>query len=671
MPSVEIKKQQLNVGMKSVPLLSGEMHYWRLKPAAWKTCLASVRKMGINIISTYVPWFYHEYERGKFDFTGKTDPCRNLRGFLDLLKKNKFWVIIRPGPYIYSESPNDGVPDYAYKYHRLHPKFLEYAFTYMKNVCRLIKNYQATRAGGHIILLQADNEIDPWPDVFGHQYGFGDKPGLFQDFIRIKYNNSINALNEAWGVEYKRFDETGPYIVHHLKGDTGLRRHLDYYEFKHFYSLQVAKWVIAQYKKLGITVPIYLNLYPFFYAHDWAKMQEVSDMTGIDLYPENELAVDENDHRKLMDKIRYTRTYSTVSYIAEFAAGVWHYRHYESGVLSPNHYRLITLSALAAGVCGWNWYMLVNRDNWYMSPINEWGQPRQELFSVFQDLVKIFHIVKPYACQKVTDVAVTFNPLQYAAKTVPQNGFIISSLYEADIDYESFDCTKSTLEKKVLFYSGNQWLDRKGQENLLDYVTGGGVLVCFRNYPRRDDNFRKLNLLGFVDPSKVLFEFKKECLINLPGGKKVKTVSSIYSFNNVPGKKIYASIEGWGKYVVGYEKKLGRGRIIHIGVEPSTAILFSILRYLNINLYTYSKTQHIKTVLFKRGKKYFLVVVNNGGEDKSATIIITHKDFVGKRYYIRDIENNKKEIKAPSKKPLLHVPVLRKNGKVLELGIIR
>ncbi len=87
--------------------------------------------------------FIMEYERGKFDFTGKTDPSRDLIAFLKLLKKRKFWVIIRPGPYIYSECPNDGVPDYAYKYHRLHPKFLAYAATYIKKVCAVFKEYQA------------------------------------------------------------------------------------------------------------------------------------------------------------------------------------------------------------------------------------------------------------------------------------------------------------------------------------------------------------------------------------------------------------------------------------------------------------------------------------------------------------------------------------------------
>ena len=74
MPEVAIKKRQVFIGKKSVPLISGEMHYWRLNPASWDDCLTAIRRMGISVVATYVPWFYHEYQRGKFDFTGKTDP---------------------------------------------------------------------------------------------------------------------------------------------------------------------------------------------------------------------------------------------------------------------------------------------------------------------------------------------------------------------------------------------------------------------------------------------------------------------------------------------------------------------------------------------------------------------------------------------------------------------
>ena len=73
MPKVEIRNQKIFVGKKEVPLISGEIHYWRLNPHAWREALKRTKEMGLEIISTYVPWDFHEYKRGHFDFTGKTD----------------------------------------------------------------------------------------------------------------------------------------------------------------------------------------------------------------------------------------------------------------------------------------------------------------------------------------------------------------------------------------------------------------------------------------------------------------------------------------------------------------------------------------------------------------------------------------------------------------------
>ena len=676
MPKVEIKKGKVFVGSKEISLLSGEVHYWRLNPSYWKAILERVREMGLQIISTYIPWDYHEYKRGHFDFTGQTDETRNLKRFLELTREEGFWVIIRPGPYIYSEWPNEGVPQYAYKYHRLHPQFLKYAETYLKKVTDILKPYFASKPGGHIILLQADNEIDPWPDIFGEQYGLSGKPGMFQDFLRIKYGNRIALLNENWGTQYKRFEEAGPFIACMLasyrglplKGDRELRRNLDYLEFKYFYSLECAKQSYQAYKKIGVDIPIYLNLYPFFYAHDWAEMQKVSDMVGIDLYPSNELGEDAFEQRKLIDKVRYTRTFAKVPYIAEFAAGVWHARHYESGVLTPNHYRLITLTALLGGIWGWNWYMLVNRDNWYMSPINEWGRVRHELYSVFKELVSIYKKLDPPSLEKLCEVSVTFVPLQYAARTISQEGSLLTSLYDADIDYEMFDPKLGSIRKKILFYSGNQWMSFQSQKNILDYVKAGGTLVAFRDYPRKDENFRDCNLIGFHDPSRILFEFKKAFKVRLGPGNETDVTSSVYAFDRVGGRKIETEITGFGRVTIGYIKKLGKGTVLHLGVEQNKELIFAILRYFCIPLYAYTTTKDVKTALYKKGQKYYLIAVNNGMEDKSAAVLFPDMRFQGGRFKVREIVSKKGQQFLSAKIPTLSIELPRKDGKVFEIS---
>lgn len=680
MPKVELKRNEIWVGKKRISLVSGEVHYWRLNPSYWKDVLARVREMGIRVVATYVPWDYHEYRRGKFDFTGKTDQTRNLKAYLELTRREGFHVIIRPGPYIYSEWPNDGVPSYAYKYHRIHPKFLSYASQYLAKVCQVIKPYLASRPGGHIVMVQADNEIDPWPDIFGYQYGLNGKPGFFQEFLRGLYLNNVGTLNECWGTQYASFEEAGPYIATMLQGERGLplkgdkelKRNLDYFKFKYAYSQKAAQWNVNAYRKLGVDVPVYLNVYPFFYVHDWAGFQSVSDLVGLDIYPSSELSEDEFEHRKYIDKIRFLKNSSRVAYIAEFAAGVWHARHYETGVLTPNHYRLITLSALLGGIVGWNWYMLVNRDNWYMSPINEWGRVRTELYEVFKQLVKLFKDMHPPSLTKITEIGVTFNPLQYAARTMTAESPIPVALYKADLDYGLYDPRRPIVGIKVLFYSGNQWLEESSQRNLRAYLESGGTLIAFRDYPRKNDRFQNVSLIGFEEPQSILFEFKKQFEIQLyPRGEKIKIVSSVYTFGGVKGKEIKADLGPYGHHVIGYVKPVGKGKIVHLGVDPTKELVTEILRYLKVNLVSYSPTKDIHSAVFRRKDRYYLVVTNNGDEDKSANVYLPVLDHCRGSMIVRDLLTGKKQRCSHERRKPFTVDCCRKDGKVFEFSPAR
>ncbi len=676
MPKVQIRKNEIHVGGKPVSLVSGEVHYWRLNPSYWKEVLDRVREMGLKTIATYIPWDYHEYERGKFDFTGTTDQTRNLKAFLDLTRREKFWVIIRPGPYIYSEWPNEGAPAYAYKHHRLHPQFQQQAMNYLTRVVKVLKPYFATRKKGHIIMLQSDNEIDPWPDAFGYQYGLDKKPGLFQEFLKQLYQGDLADLNESWGTTYSSFEEAGPFIATMLSGETGLplkgdkelKRNIDYLKFKYFYSKKVAEWGVQAFRKLGVDIPIYLNLYPFFYAHDWSEMQSTCDMVGVDLYPSSELSEDQFEQRKFIDKIRYLRSVSSISYIAEFAAGVWHARHYETGVLTPNHYRLLTLSALLGGVKGWNWYMLVNRDNWYMSPINEWGRVRGELYEVFKQLVKIFQEIHPPTLSEIVDVAVTFNPIQYAARTFSHNGSILTALYDSDVNYELWDPRLGKCTKKFLFYSGNQWLDTRAHQNIRQFVEDGGTLIAFRDYPRKDDRFMPCSIIGFEEPRSALFEFKRKFTIQFAKDRPaVELTSSVYTFpEDVDGRPIRADFGAYGSSVIGYVKKIGKGKIIHLGVEPTRELTLEILNYLKVPLATYSVTRDIKTAMFRRGNSYYLIAVNNGDEDKSASIYLPILGKNKKKIPVRDLIAGTKQVSSNERRRPFTCEIPRKDGKVFE-----
>jgi len=85
------------------------MHYYRIKPELWPLHLKRAQEAGLNTISTYIPWSWHESEQGKFDFTGATHPQRNIVGFIKQVKAHGLKLSVRVGPTSNAEMINEGV----------------------------------------------------------------------------------------------------------------------------------------------------------------------------------------------------------------------------------------------------------------------------------------------------------------------------------------------------------------------------------------------------------------------------------------------------------------------------------------------------------------------------------------------------------------------------------
>ncbi len=400
MVKVEVNAEGLFIDGKKLPLLSGEFHYWRVNKANWSKCLDRIIEAGFKIVATYVPWNYHELKPGKYDFKGKTDPQRDLEGFLILCEQKGLYVIIRPGPYIYSEWLHCGPPEYAVRHHRLSKDFMKAAEPYVKAVSKIIAPHQVTR-GGRIIMLQADNEIDPWPMSYRDQLGLNGGKGPFQQYLRDIYK-SISKLNDAWKTRYRSFEDVKAFEVASNKVGNR-RRSLDYKLFLEWYVCEVAKGIISMYKASGIEVPIYLNTYAIYTPQNFHELQKIADLVGIDIYPRNMLEDGFNHYAEIM---KYAEATLKFPYIAEFECGIWYGYHYRIGTLGPQHYRFKDLLALAHGIKGWNYYMLGDRENWMMSPINEWGRVHLDVYSWMKEITRIFDELDPSSIERLCEVSV-------------------------------------------------------------------------------------------------------------------------------------------------------------------------------------------------------------------------------------------------------------------------
>lgn len=91
-------------------LYGATFFYERIPRDEWAPALQRYRAMGINTIDLYVMWNWHEPRAGAFDFTGRTNPRRDLLGLLKLIDRLGFRIILRPGPVIRNEWRNGGYP---------------------------------------------------------------------------------------------------------------------------------------------------------------------------------------------------------------------------------------------------------------------------------------------------------------------------------------------------------------------------------------------------------------------------------------------------------------------------------------------------------------------------------------------------------------------------------
>ncbi|WP_316570856.1 beta-galactosidase [Neobacillus sp. YIM B06451] len=206
---IEIKDKQIIIDGKPKLLMCGEIHYFRLHPDEWQDRLDKLKLAGCNAVATYVPWLVHEQEEGVFDFTGRTRPELNLKGFIELCQENGLYFFLRPGPFIMAEMKNEGLPFWVYeKYPEiipvgwdekpattktvdyLAPGFLKAARNWYKAVAEVARPYLHSN-GGCIIAFQIDNEIGmlSWvsntPDLTEHLLDD------FSNWLKKRYSNEI------------------------------------------------------------------------------------------------------------------------------------------------------------------------------------------------------------------------------------------------------------------------------------------------------------------------------------------------------------------------------------------------------------------------------------------------------------------------------------------------
>jgi len=235
----------LSIDGKVVPLIGGEIHYFRTRDPnwdvaktwqLWEQTLDQAMACGINLVATYVPWDFHEEVEGNLDFTG----VRDVGHFLELCYQRGLKVAFKPGPFIqgewpYGSSSFGGVPywwktkhpgslalqpngqpfnfdDYGAGPNGVQPSFFSPDYRaacahWIAALAPIVKTYVHDRPT--IAMIQLDDETNfYYHSRFSSDYGpYG--VAQYQAWLAGRYS-SIAALNSAYGTNHASFQAVTP-----------------------------------------------------------------------------------------------------------------------------------------------------------------------------------------------------------------------------------------------------------------------------------------------------------------------------------------------------------------------------------------------------------------------------------------------------------------------------
>lgn len=156
--TLEIKDGKFILDDKPITFVCGEMHYPRIPRELWRDRMQRAKAMGINCVSAYVFWSFHEREEGVFDFEGNADVAE----FCRIAHEEGLLVFLRPGPYVCAEYDFGGYPSWLQNYEGLQwrskdPRFLKLMERYINRLADEVRDLQITK-GGPIAFVQVENE---------------------------------------------------------------------------------------------------------------------------------------------------------------------------------------------------------------------------------------------------------------------------------------------------------------------------------------------------------------------------------------------------------------------------------------------------------------------------------------------------------------------------------
>ncbi|HNY01484.1 MAG TPA: beta-galactosidase [Bacteroidales bacterium] len=613
-------------GKKSF-LLSGEIHYFRIRRELWEKHLDAALEAGLTTISTYVPWAWHEFEEGVFDFNGISCPERDLTGWLSMCRQRGLNAIVKPGPFILAEYRGAGLPDWFMDRCRekvkmrtsggkivasdgvslFNREYLEKVTRWYDRVMPLIRDHRPEN-GGPVILMQVCNEIGVF-SWLARQADYGNAvKERFVTFLEDEFS-SVEALNRLWGTDYQRFDqvELPPDGTRPYASSADRARDVHWHRFWRKYYAAYLEMLTRMVRERGVTVPVYHNLPGWIYGHGYEFPVNITMydelfgdkselMFGVDHIPEFLSHRNMHDDRIINDIVRAMQGPKPL-FAAEFQCGSREYHV----VTNPRESELFYKASLAHGLTGWNYYMFSQGRNperkgysgstfYWFNPLTAEGE-RTSLFATVKRMNRLIGTAEEIITEarRRAEICVLFYPPYYATELErPETGswgltFVPSSirrpayfdgllkaLQVLNIEYDMADlaqCDAESLKpyRQVWAFCTDE-MDVNHQATLAGYSRSGGNLVIFPFLSDRTLAQEPCTLLrDAIGIRSSGIETIDSPLIDILGFRDIKCANPliVYPDESLKGAEIIARTLNGS--ACGFTLPLGDGSVTHLG----------------------------------------------------------------------------------------------------------
>ncbi len=370
------------------PLLAAQFEPFRQNPLYWPRSLDSIKAAGIDIVSIFICWDFHEVAVGAFDFDGTTNQSRDLAGFLRLCEEKQLMVWARPGPIMDDEWETRGPARDVMTLDRLHPEFLRRTEEYVAAVCRVLVPQQTSR-GGPIGLISIDNEIlYPYSTPESQAAIDGDvcvpyDDAYYEDAFRVWLKekfDTIAEVNAVLGTSLTSWND-----VHSPQyGRDSLAYSYEGYAFINSKVHEYTRRCRDMYLANGIDVPLNTNMKQLLAYIDWPSIAAEIDTVGMNLCVPRDMPGDQALAANWW--IRLQRAQFDFAWSADLQAG-WIGLDDMFGFISAEHSEYLPMASQAAGMRGANFYSFVERDDWNFSPVSATGKIRPTRHAAFRRVV--------------------------------------------------------------------------------------------------------------------------------------------------------------------------------------------------------------------------------------------------------------------------------------------